>query len=597
MSTLKDGEFAHKFYSREIRGLGDKEFPVPQGMTALLLVDEKYDHPVGSGAVKVASGLGQALKGWFDIGRDKNSLILVRASEIKLPFLVSRLLTRDPIFMDLKFNLKAKLRTGNEELFLSNLMGDRISLTLEDVKTILHSQVKDAAQGYLKKRLIQELADLFPDSLKDLEVKMEDGLKKSLEASGLSFLQIEGLDFFCEAWDERTKALANAFSRVTVKEVELKGRRQLFDLINQEDLQAIAEETEKAKNYELRTQLWERMRRAAQSDKMNEIRSETDFNNFLREMDRDKLLKETDFEEFKRNLADKLEDGDRARVQLVRMIELKNEFDYRRQENSQRHTLTAEEQAAETELEHSRTEAELKRVDLESQIRKKQEEIELARAKLDAEKDGIKLSGEEKRATSLMELEAKKEKQRLESKREEMRQQIEFYESLNRMAPEMLVMVAPDADKARIFSDLAKLKVMSGKGTEEILAMGVASGSSPQAFELLKSMISRSNSIEKEQVSERQIEEQKEFRKEMQKSHDTFILSYKDVFEKAMKTLAEVAQVRNQVPYGPPPSAYPVYPPFWPPSAPAAQLACPKCHRIIPAESNYCPYCGTKKGE
>ncbi|MFC1930391.1 hypothetical protein ACFLWE_00635 [Chloroflexota bacterium] len=596
MVNLVEGEFARKYYASELRGFLTKEFQVPQGMAALLLEDEKLDRVVGPGIVTVASGLGQLLAEWFGSGRDKNSLVLLRAAEVKLPFYLTRVVSADPIFMDVNFNLTVKLKPGSEALFLSNILGSGISLSIEELKEKLQSEVKDVAQVYIKKRCISELADNFSESLKDMQAEMEAQLHQDLDASGLSFVKLEGLDFYCEEWDERTRAMAAIFSRVAVKEVALEERKRFFDLTSQEEVQAIAEETKKAEFYELRIQLWERVRRAAQTDKMNEVRSERDLENFIRELDRDKLFKEEDYEEIKRNLADKLEDRDRARAHLVRLAELKNESEYRRQEFTLHHALTADQQAAEAELEKSRLKAELDRLDVELEIQKKQGEIELSRARLDADKEGIKMSVEEQKLAQEREHEAALEKQRLEGKREEMRQEIEYYESLSHMPPEALVLAAPDAAKAGYLAELAKLKVQGGMTTEQILAMSAASGTSPQAAEMLKNLTSRANSLDSDELSERRIKEQKEFREEMQKSNNTFIDSYKDVFEKAMKTLADIAQSKGQggPVYYPPP--YPAYPPQWqtPPPAPG-QIPCPKCRQPVPAQANFCPYCGEKR--
>jgi hypothetical protein len=337
------------------------------------------------------------------------------------------------------------------------------------------------------------------------------------------------------------------------------------------------------------------MRRVALTDKMNEVRSEHDLENFLREMDRDKLLKETEYEELKRNLTDKLEDRDRARAYLARMAELKNEYEYRQQEMTLRHTLSSAQQGAEAELEKARLKAELEKVDLELQIRRKQEEAALNRAKLDAEIEGVKLSVEEKRRAQESFDQAEKERMRLESKREEMRQEIDYYESLSRMAPEVLVMAASTPDKARLLADLVQLKTKGGMSAEQILAMAVASGSSPQADQILKGLVSRASSIDKEEITERRVQEQKEFREQLQKTHDTFINSYKDVFEKAMKTLAEIAQAKAPGVS----SYYPSYPPFappWSPTPPPSQPLCPWCQQSVPPNANFCPYCGKKRG-
>lgn len=554
MWNLKEEEIARRILASELPGIWNHDLPVSEGMVGLLLVNEKLDRVYGPGTLRVSSGLAQ----FFGLGT-KNAVVLARAHELSLDFPIAHVLTRDPVFLDFNCQLLLKLQPGAETLFLRNILAGRDSLTFDGFKQRLSGELKEVAQSFLGKRSIAELADHL-EIKPELEAEIELNLKRTLASSGLTFIGLRTADFRCPAWDRRKEGEV----LITETQATLEGKKRLAEVFTQTELSDLAEETRKVEQHEQRLQLWDRMRRAAQSDKMNEVRSEQDLDEFLRGIDKDKLLKESEFEEFKRSLRDKLDDRERTRDHVVRIAELKNEYEYKNQELSLRSGYTQAQQQIDAELQAKRLEAELKHLDLELAIRRKKDEAMQAALQMESQEAASRRSQElsdvqhqtqiedvhqvqeaKKRAQERLER-AEAEKLDLESRERKMRLELDWYHTLDTMSPETKVLVADSPQKVDLLAGLAKIKAQASLSTEQLLAMAVAAGNSSQAADVLKTLVTKASSMENNDLFERRVSEQKEARGEVRAMSESFIKAQQELFNKTLETLAQIAQAKGK---------------------------------------------------
>ena len=84
------------------------------------------------------------------------------------------------------------------------------------------------------------------------------------------------------------------------------------------------------------------MAQAANQEQMDKIRSEEDLIGFIRQTDQDRVLKEDEFERFKVALREAGGDRERLRAHFLRIVQMEEEYDYRRKELSLQASLSRE---------------------------------------------------------------------------------------------------------------------------------------------------------------------------------------------------------------------------------------------------------------
>ena len=172
-----------------------------------------------------------------------------------------------------------------------------------------------------------------------------------LDRYGLTFGRLEVREFTCEIWDRSVEMRVESSLQVTEEQAVLEGRKRTFDLAQETDIQDLAEETQKTATYEKRIQLWQRMQRASNQEQMDKIQSEKDLEDFIRGIDRDKLLKDDEFEQFKVALREAGEDRERLRAHVVRVAHMEEEYEFRRKELARQTEISREEMEGELGLE------------------------------------------------------------------------------------------------------------------------------------------------------------------------------------------------------------------------------------------------------
>jgi hypothetical protein len=165
----------------------------------------------------------------------------------------------------------------------------------------------------------------------------------------------------------------------------------------------LAEETAKVEKEERKIELYARLRQAASLDRMNEIRSEKDFQAFLREIDHQELLDEKEQKELLRTWQEQSEDHDIARAHLLAKLEVE-----------QKHELRLADLKSRTDLEEAELDSEFaiedRRVDYELAKRKKtyaaEVDLERQRLQIEQERERLTLENQRLRAQSEREDEA-----------------------------------------------------------------------------------------------------------------------------------------------------------------------------------------------
>ena len=423
--------------------------------------------------------------------------------------------------------------------------------------------------------------------------------------------------------------------QVTAEQAQLEGRKRIFDLAVESDIQDLAEETQKATTYEKRIQLWDRLHRAANQEQMDKIRSEADLTDFVRQIDQDQLLKDDELERFRVSLRDSGEDHERLRAQFVRIVEMEAEYDYRRKELTLEATLSKEQLEGQMGLERLRVESqletELKRTDLtlerqrrESEQRRSEDDLdsaarwerEVRQARNDADAQGIaretqRLDGDlqlaldaqgaaQQRLNQLesnrleldkqageQELAFKAQEKELDLRLRELRErhqmELDSMQSMETLSLHTLIAVAP-GEKATLLAELARTEALKSLPPEQILA--IASEKSPELGGALAEM-ARGDNEQAKAMYERLISEQKDAAAEMRQTQREMAQTMQDMFNKALESQAQVISAFAQG------GGSPSQTQSGGASSPSQRVVvCRRCQQESPVATRYCPNCG-----
>lgn len=625
-------DFAVDLRQRDISGLFKKAIFIEEGTIGLHLIQGRFDKRLEPGEHLLEGAIDTMILG----GRDRNNIVLIHTEGVMVEINLPRLLTVDPVPFSVQVAISLQFASGREAAFLSNFMLGKESLTTNDIRHLVFAEINEGAQIWAGKHTIKEMAEDL--TLRDdLALSLEAHIKPVLDRHGLSFGRMEVRDFKCEVWDRSVSMRVEASLQVTEEQAKLEGRKRLFDFAVESDIQDITEETQKTATYEKRIQLWDRMARAANQEEINKITNEEQLVDFIRENDRDRLLKEEDFDNFKTALRETGEDRERLRAQLIRIANMEGEYEYRRKELFLQEDLSREELEGQLGLERIRVESqmetELKRTDLELERQRREsdyartederdaatrwhQEIENAKASAAAEnasRDSARLDGE-----MVLALEAQREaQQRLDQQesvridldrqageqeislkaqeaeldrqirdlQERHRQELESMQSMDGVSLHTLIAVSSD-EKAPILAELARTEALKSMSTEQILA--IAAEKSPELGGALAEMAAKGGSDQAKEMYERILAEQKSAAADMRESQREMTETMKEMFNKALETQAQVAasfgQGIGQAAAGGAPPA----------SGQASQrvVVCRRCMQESAAGTKHCPNCG-----
>ena len=637
----REGEFAVRIEADDLPGLLRRGIAVQMGTNAMLVEDGANRGVLGPGQHTLDS-LDERLLNWISLARNKKvSVLLVDVNPAELEFNLGGIFTNDPIGIGLSLHLQTRIEEPAR--FLVQMLASRERYSLEDLRVYLYPEVARVAETWIGQHSVQELAEDL--SLKDkLELALEEALKPTLARLGLKFIDVRTLDLNLEHLD-RIKGVRSRYSlQITEAEAEAQGKQRLVDVMKQLNLQKLAEETARVEDEENRAELFKRMRYAVMSGKMDEARSEADFDTFLDDMDRKKLLREKERVDLLRTWKEEAEDHELSRGYLVEKLRIEQDYqtkkvaltsqgdlDQTRLDNE----ITLARKRADFEFEQKRKivegefllERERQRIEDEKikagiEIEHLQHQQELA-DDVDAAKAGIELldamkkvrrldEEERLRIQRVHEFEMKKTDLEIELKRFEIAErardserehELKRMEVLGHLGAEALISVS-GAEQSKILAGLKKTEALKGMTEEQILA--AAAAESPDVAHALqekfRAMAEGQLSGREAKLYERLMAGNKD---ELARVNDMWLkLSEreKSTAEHAMDKLADVAQsfARGQ-------GGTPVVITDSSGSRVISSTGgrtdgdstegsknCPKCGRFVLADAHFCQYCGNK---
>ena len=286
----------------EMQGLLNRSVVVEEGQSALLLIGGRHDLTLGPGKHSMGNILASRTR---DV-----TVVLFRTSDVPLEASVSRLLSSDPLPLTLDFSLILKVEEPMR--FWRNLANGVDSYHTTHLAAAMYAPVEEGCQAFVGSRTVREL-DGSREIGRELGLSLASHLERPLSRWGLALVSCQAVSIHCEAWDEISQSRSDYSVATLEGQTELEGRKRLFDVYQESQIQTIAEETAAVVGVEKRLSLWERLRQAMLSNAQGEIRSQTELEDLVRQADKDKLLKEEEHQTLLRTMAEAHDDHEKSK--------------------------------------------------------------------------------------------------------------------------------------------------------------------------------------------------------------------------------------------------------------------------------------------
>lgn len=585
-----EGDFATALETRDLQTALQGGLIVEQGTHALLFHNGKYIDLLAPGRHRLSS-VGDRLASMIS----KNTgfkVVLVDAGVAALKFTVDGLKTSDPLFVRLECELM--VRVEDPDTFYLNLFKQRRSLGLKELSAWLEDELRDAVNEEIKKHSVEDLSS--DRTVKDrLAEAIRTHLGKSLALYGLGVVQCRTLSVSHPKYNELEAKSEDQVIAVWEKQSDLAGRKQLFEATTEEERQDIYEATKKAEIQEQKAEVYPRIRRAIMSGKMDEIRSEQEFEAFLDEIDKEKLLRKEEKDELLRTFEEKKEDHDLARQHLLAKLDIEYKVERRRLELLSEQDLEKDVLEARLKTDRVRFEHELSVEQEKNAARREQEqkdhvtrlEKQLSEARNEQEIEALKLETRQKKwelgQTILERQRAAKIKQQREEmlldaerRERELALKIQEMKAFSDSTPEAVIASA-DTEKAKILADLKKTEMLGGWSEDQILA--AAAENSPEVARAFQEKYKGLATEEIKELYERMLKDKDENQEKYREEQKQARTDMKDITMESVRGQKPVSQV--------------VYPPHGGPAGGGqSSRICPHCGDPVRPGSNFCGNCG-----
>ncbi|MGC1379333.1 MAG: zinc ribbon domain-containing protein [Anaerolineales bacterium] len=629
-------DFAVRVDAADLQGLFRRGIIVDIGTNAVLVDNGANRGTLAPGAYTLDS-LDKRLLDWINTGVGSHvSVLLVDVAPTDLEFSAGGVFTNDPIRIGALVRLQVQVEEPGR--FLANMMGGRERFTRLDLSGYLYPEVTQVLEAWVAQHSVDELAEDL--SLKPkLELALEEALKSTFRQSGLKFINVRATQLNLEHL-EHIKGIRSKYAlQISEAEAEIEGRDHALGLLRERSTLELAEETLKVEDEEKRIALYERMRKAVSSGKMDEVRSQAEFEAFLDDMDRQKLLREKERAEMLQAWKEEGEDRELARKLLLAKLQIEQEYQLKKAGLSGSGEL--EQLALDNEIALARKRADFefgqKKQILEQELwlQREQDRIKDERAKSEIEMNslrarqeladdaasaelGMKLLAEMKRIRRLDEeerlriqredeLARKKAALEEEMKRFEMAEQqrqaereheLKKIEALSRASAEAVIAMA-GPEQAKYLASLKRTEVFKDMSDDQIMA--VLAAESPdlaQAIQEKFRALGQNTLTEQERaLYQRLMDAQKDELQRANTTWDKVSEREKEMTKHALDRMADVAQsfARGQN----------IPPIIVGASSGGRQLTsngpvsgesktCPNCGRFVAVEARHCEHCGHK---
>lgn len=562
--SRNEGDFAARLEVFDLPGIFSKKLEVEIGTQAMIISGATPQEILPPGLYTLDS-VGKTIARWFNGVPKAATVLLVDASPVEMVIQIANRFTSDPLPISLAMRLVIEVDDASK--FLINVLRGRERYSVDDMQKYIEPEIAAVVDDYLAQHTLEQLVKNNA-TRNELELAIEEALRKTFRQYGLKLISLRTAELDLEVYD-KIKGIKGKNSLLLAEgEAELEADKLLSELRNKVDLQDLTKETSKVELEEKKANLYQRMRQTVANDKMNEVRSEVEFNKFLDDIDKQKLLSEKERQDLLRGWKEESEDHDRARAFMLAKADVEEKYQLQ---------VAAIKASGETQIQEQETQLDLarRRADMTLQIEEqkwqaaiKQQQAVLEVSKLESEKrrlefdqdmdeaeKGLKLLDIMKRQKAA--LEAEIADRDLDRRLKEARQLVEIeivkedaahkremerMDKLATLGTEALIAASP-VEQGRILQDLKRLESFKDMSEDQILAL--AAEKNPElgkVFEEKFRAIAEGKASERErEMYEKLLGESKDYQKLLMETQKDAMDRLQQTSQHGMDTIKEIS--------------------------------------------------------
>lgn len=455
------------------------------------------------------------------------SVVLVDAGDVELHLEAIKLYSKEQMDVDAAF--KASVRLTDPEKLYTNAFKGRNQLSVGYLAGSLTDELRSALQTYVGSKSVQELYS-NTEIRQEVERQMQLELEPILERIGLEMVQIRFVDFFCPAYDPIREEQADFYIDTRKTDIDIN-----------------------------RLKLTQRMRKEMTVEKMDQLKTEKDFEDFVRQTEHELGLKDV--------------------IRADEMDNLKRRFAHERDIDIVTHEIEIEGIKNDAAREEAR-----KALDAKIETFLKGKDAERKARDEDFEQDM-------KEAHAAVGLRERTQEVELDRKAKELELEAKKLQERSKASAQALISIL-DGDAADRIMRLEELRAKEKLSPDQIIAMTAAT--SPQVAQALAEKYKAEATINEERFKQLQ-----EFMAKQEETTKDSADRLERVMNVALQQMGATATTRAQAPQSSqtvvaPSGGMGGAPVVINPQGQTVEKACPKCKKMIPSDSRFCPNCREK---
>jgi len=563
----------------EMDGWLNKTLTIRQGQAGLLLVEGRFETQLDPGRHAMGTLLSS---------RSRNSAVaVIRTSDVRFDLTVPGLLTSDPL--PLTLGLRLVVSVERPQIFWGNLVQGAPEYGQEQLASAIYPIVEEAVDAFARKHSMKDLDDSHGIG-ETLNVEAAVAVTPAFTRWGLRLVSLQAVGITSSAWDQAQKKRVEYAVGALEVEAALEGRKRLFDVAQESDIQRMAEETAQASGIERRLGFWERMRRAMLSNAQDEARSQSELEEVVRGADRDRLLKDSEQADLVRSIRDAGEDHTKAREFGLRRVEAEQGLELEKLELFRRYGLEQERLALEVANARQEMESrwEVQRMELDWNLEKERRLAEARRSQAEQDRQAsqqarvdeartassvtgferdedradlemlldmdsrrrqirqedeeerlrVEIDAEDRRRQMDLDTQRRRMEMQLAESREKNAQELGRIEALSEAGIEALIAVS-GSEQAQMLTELARTRALSDSSPQQIMAMQAAD--SPEIADALKEILTAVAASGQLEQYERLIAETKESARLGREDHQRNTQMLMEMFNKSLDSVRDVS--------------------------------------------------------
>lgn len=328
-------EFAARIHISDLEGFFKKKLVVQEGTRALIIDGAENVGEVGPGEYTLDTFLRRINR----FGKKKDiTAIITKTDDISLEFDVLQCNTKEFLVIDAKAGIDVRL--NDPYLFYANMMGSADVFTASDLRQILFRSVMTSLKQSIGQCGVDEMRTDF-SLTKSFDAALETALTKSLERCGLSFARVRTFDFKHEAYDEQNRRKGECYLLISKERAELEHRKTMDDIYTEKELQRIrniersqeidnmaaslkvdAESKDLAIDLRRFEEIEKKRRDLVNTQTFSSAEADAQLERFMGDLRKEKLIRDSDLAEVERQFAEKAQDAQSTRAQLLKLLDI-----------------------------------------------------------------------------------------------------------------------------------------------------------------------------------------------------------------------------------------------------------------------------------